>query len=155
MTTPLYPWLFVEACERVARLDCTHQTPTGSPNDCSINNATQTQPPENSFLYFSDAAWNSASYAGGWGWICSDSAGATLLQISISCATVASALVAKALALKAAIVAAKSLNIKDLICCSDSKGLINLITRNTFVIALQGILHDISALSNSFSSIVF
>ncbi|XP_048593232.1 rac-like GTP-binding protein ARAC1 [Brassica napus] len=63
--------------------------------------------------------------------------------------------VGASLALKAGIKAAISLNIKDLVCHSDSKGLINLITGNTSVIALQGILHDISVLSNSLSSISF
>lgn len=59
------------------------------------------------------------------------------------------------LALKAAMEAAVSSGAKDLICCSDSKSLINLITINTYVIALQGILHDIGVLSRSFSSISF
>ncbi|KAL0691791.1 hypothetical protein Bca4012_091470 [Brassica carinata] len=89
------------------------------------------------------------------GWFGPDSTGATLLQGSTACPFVALALVAEALALKGAIKAAISLNIKDLICCSDSKGLINLITGNTSVIALQEIIHDISVLSSSLSSISF
>ncbi|CDY09754.1 BnaC07g33070D [Brassica napus] len=101
--------------------------PSISPRDCSAS-VPQTQQPETSACCFSDATWNSASCAGGMGWICSDSAGATLLQGSSSCSIVASAIVAEALALKAAIKAAISHNIKDLICFSDSKGLINLIT---------------------------
>uniref|UniRef100_A0A0D3BZD3 RNase H type-1 domain-containing protein n=1 Tax=Brassica oleracea var. oleracea TaxID=109376 RepID=A0A0D3BZD3_BRAOL len=125
-----------------------------SRKDCSAS-VPQSQPRENEFLCFSDAAWNSATSAGGLGWTCSNSAGATLLQGSSPCPIVASALVAEALALKAVIKAAISLNIKDLVCHSDSKGLINLITGNTSVIALQGILHDISVLSNSMSSISF
>ena len=123
-----------------------------SRKDCSAS-VPQAQPRENEFLCFSDAAWNSATSAGGLGWTCSNSAGATLLQRSSPCPIVASALVAEALALKAGIKAAISLNIKDLVCHSDSKGLINLITGNTSVIALQEILHDISMLSNSMSSI--
>ncbi|KAF3488490.1 hypothetical protein F2Q69_00056706 [Brassica cretica] len=100
--------------------------PSISPRDCSAS-VPQTQQPETAACCFSDATWNSASCAGGIGWICSDSASATLLQGSSSCSIVASAIVAEALALKAAIKAAISHNIKDLICFSDSKGLINLI----------------------------
>ena len=83
------------------------------------------------------------------------SAGDTRSQGAVACPFVASALVAEALALKEAIKAAISLNIKDLICFSDSRGLINMITASSSVIALQGILHDISVLSLSFSSICF
>ena len=116
---------------------------------------TQTQSHENVFLCFSDASWNSSSCARGMGRICSYSAGTTFLQGSTSRTIVASTLVAEALALKAAMQADISLNIKDLICFSNSKGLINLITKNTYVIAPQGILHNISMLSKSLSSIFF
>ena len=125
-----------------------------SSKDCS-GSVPQIQQPESAVRCFTDAAWNGASGAGGMGWFCPDTAGSTILQGSASCPFVASAIVAEALALKAAIKAAISHNIKDLICFSDSKGLINLITGNTSVIALQGILHDISVLSSSLSSISF
>lgn len=89
------------------------------------------------------------------GWVFSDIAGATLLQGSTARPFVASAMLAEALALKETIKKAISLNIKDLVCYSDSKGLINLITANSSVIALQGVFHDISVLSLSFSFIGF
>ena len=89
------------------------------------------------------------------GWTISDSDGATLLQGSLPLAFAASPLVAEAVALKETLKAAKSNNLSHLICFSDSKGLIKLITGNSSVIALQGILHDIGVLSNSFSSIMF
>lgn len=127
---------------------------SASTKDYSVRVA-QTQTRENAILCYSDAASNRVSCAGGMRWICSDSAGTTLLQGSTSCSIVASPLVAEALVLKAAIKAAISLNINDLICFSDSKGLINLITWNISVVALQGILHDISVLRSSLSSISF
>lgn len=88
----------------------------------------QHQYPAISALCDTDAAWDSTSCAGGLGWNISDSAGATLLQGSKSAPFMASPLVAEGLALKEAIKAAISQNITDLICFSDSKGLINLIT---------------------------
>lgn len=125
-----------------------------STKDCSAT-VPQTQLRDNVTVVYSDAAWNSTTCAGGLGWSCSNSAGVILLQGSSSCPVVDSVLVAEALALKAAIKAAVSLNITDLVCFSDSKGLINLITGNTSVIALQGILHDVSVLSKSLLSILF
>ncbi|XP_018479280.1 uncharacterized protein LOC108850210 [Raphanus sativus] len=68
---------------------------------------------------------------------------------------VASVLIAEALALKAAMKAAIDLNIKDLICFSDSKSFISLITGNKSVIALQRILHDICVLNLFLNSIFF
>lgn len=62
---------------------------------------------------------------------------------------------AEALALKAALEEAVTSGIQDLICFSDSKSLISLITGNKPVIALKGILHDIGVLSDSVQSISF
>nr|VDD55568.1 unnamed protein product [Brassica oleracea] len=72
-----------------------------------------------------------------------------LVQGSNSAEVVPSVIMAEALALKAAMEAAISHDIKDLICFSDSKSLISLITRNKSVVALQGILHDLGVLSLS------
>lgn len=57
--------------------------------------------------------------------------------------------------MKACLSQAASAGLKDVICISDSKGLIDLIIRNKSVIALRRILHDISVLSHSFNSISF
>uniref|UniRef100_A0A0D3DWH4 RNase H type-1 domain-containing protein n=1 Tax=Brassica oleracea var. oleracea TaxID=109376 RepID=A0A0D3DWH4_BRAOL len=78
-----------------------------------------------------------------------------LVQGSTSAAVVASVIMAEALALKAAMEAAISHDVKDLVCFSDSKSLISLITGNKSVVALQGILHDLGVLSLSLSSISF
>lgn len=104
---------------------------------------------------FSDAAWNKTSGAGGIGWLCTAPDGTMLFKGTTAREVVASALTAEALALKAAITDAVERQTKDLICYSDSKSLINLITGNKSVIPLQGILHDIDVLSRSLSSISF
>uniref|UniRef100_A0A0D3E644 RNase H type-1 domain-containing protein n=1 Tax=Brassica oleracea var. oleracea TaxID=109376 RepID=A0A0D3E644_BRAOL len=68
---------------------------------------------------------------------------------------VASALKAETLALKTSIEEAVKLDIKDLACLSDSKGLIALLNGGSSVISLQGILHNIGVLSDSLDSISF
>ena len=106
-------------------------------------------------LCYSDAAWNSSSCEGGLGWICLAPNGGTSFTGSAPRQFVASALVAEALALKTAIEEAVTSGIQDMICFSDSKCLISLITGNKSVIALKGILHDIRVLSSSLNSISF
>lgn len=69
--------------------------------------------------------------------------------------SVSSALVAEALALKAAVSSAASCGIDSLEVFSDSKGLINLINTKKNNVWIQGILFDIHSLSNSFSNISF
>lgn len=130
--------------------------PSTSSKDCPIKKApTQSQIMKNAFSCYSDAAWNSNSYAGGLGWICFKPDGTKLFQGSSAHHVIASVLVAEALSLKAAINAAIAHGAKDLVCFSDSKILISLITGNMSVISLQGILHDIGVLSRSPSSISF
>ncbi|KAF3608552.1 hypothetical protein DY000_02046182 [Brassica cretica] len=130
--------------------------PSTSSKDCPIKKApTQSQIMENAFSCYSDAAWNSNSCAGGLGWICFKPDGTKLFQGSSAHQVIASVLVAEALSLKAAINAAIAHGAKDLVCFSDSKILISLITGNMSVISLQGILHDIGVLSRSPSSISF
>lgn len=66
-----------------------------SPKDYSAIGS-QTQVEGNSYIYFSDAAWNSVSCAGGLGWTCSDPDGSKLFQGSAS-EVIASVLVAEAM----------------------------------------------------------
>ncbi|KAL0857263.1 hypothetical protein Bca101_062417 [Brassica carinata] len=104
-----------------------------SPKDCQRKEASKTtttslQANNDIVSCFSDAAWNSSTSAGGMGSICLQPDGSTLVQGSSSSEVVTSVLMAEALALKAAMEAAISLEVKDLICFSDSKSLVSLIT---------------------------
>lgn len=135
-------------------------TPSDSPKDCQRIEARDQlsatpQLNNNIFSCYSDAAWNSSTCAAGLGWICLKPDGSTLLQGSTSSEVVASVLMAEALALKAAMEATIAHEVKDLVCFSDSKSLITLITGNKSVVALRGILHDICVLSLSLNSISF
>lgn len=128
--------------------------PTGSRSDSSKDCPHPLEAPirhtENSnidtiFCYV-DAAWNSVSSAGGFGWVCYNHAGHALRQGSSSRRYVASALVAEALALRTALFVAVQAGVKDLVCFSNSRSLVALLRRKTLVNELQGILHDISLL---------
>lgn len=117
-----------------------NKTNSDSPKDCQRKEACKTTPamPQTNidiFSCYSDAAWNSSTCAGGMGWICLQPDGTTLVQGSSSSEVVASVIMAEALALKAAMEAAISHEAKDLICFSDSKNLISLITGNKYMIA--------------------
>ncbi|XP_056850658.1 uncharacterized protein LOC108824595 [Raphanus sativus] len=125
-----------------------------SPKDCHPSNSLP-QVPAHCHLMCSDAAWNGSSFQGGLAWICKDAANTVTFQGTESRRYVSSALTAEALALKAGLSKAISSNIKDVICCSDSKVLIDAITGNKNVTVIRGILHDLGVLSNSFSSISF
>lgn len=129
---------------------------SASPKDCP-NKKThgQTMVKDNSVACYSDAAWNSVTCAGGLGWTCSKPNGSLLFQGSASQEIVASTLMAEVLALKTTIEDAIAHGVKDLMCLSDFKNMIILITRNSSVISLQVILHDIGVLSRSLSSISF
>ena len=113
------------------------------------------QVPEVASILYSDAAWNASSLAGGLGWICTNSAGSYRFQGTETKRYIASALAAEALALLAGLSKAAFSGIKDVICLSDSKSLIDIITGNKAVVAIRGILHDIGVLSASFNSISF
>ena len=106
-------------------------------------------------MLFSDAAWNASSLAGGLGWVCTDSKGTCCFEGNDNRRYIASALAAEALALRAGLSQAVSTGIKEVVCFSDSKCLIDLITGHKSVVALRGILHDIGVLSASFTSISF
>lgn len=125
-----------------------------SPKDCHTMNALP-KVPANVSLLCTDAAWNGQSCAGGLGWICTDAAGTTVIQGTESRRFIASALAGEALAMKAGLSKAISAGCKDLICCSDSKSLIDAITGRKSVTAIRGILHDLGVLSSSFNSISF
>lgn len=125
---------------------------SASPKDCP-NKKThgQTMVKDNSVACYSDAAWNSVTCAGGLDWTCSKPNGSLLFQGSASQEIVASALMAEVLALKTAI----AHGVKDLMCLSNFKNMIILITRNSSVISLQVILYDFGVLNRSLSSISF
>lgn len=127
---------------------------SASPKDLPLLNSLP-QVPVNAHILCTDAAWNVATSAGGLGWVCNDAEGNATFQGTDHHRYVASALVAEALAMRAGLCMAISTNIKDIICCSDSKSLIDAITGNKNVIAIRGILHDLGVLSSSFSSISF
>lgn len=132
------------------------KTSSASSKDLPIKTSqAQMQVMETAFSCYSDAAWNSKTCAGGLGWICYKPDGTMMFKGATAQPVIASALVAEALALKAAFEAAISYGVKDLVCFSDNKSLINLITGNTSVISLHGILHDIGVLRQSVSSICF
>ncbi|KAL0740038.1 hypothetical protein Bca4012_081551 [Brassica carinata] len=113
------------------------------------------QVPVNALLCFSDAAWNGSSCDGGLGWLAKDAEGTIRFQGTSARRHVASALMAEAMALKSGLSMAVSQGYKDIICCSDSQCLVGLLTGKSSVIALKGILHDISMLSRSLNSISF
>lgn len=127
---------------------------SASSKDCHTSNPLS-QVPTNLHIVYSDAAWNSSTGAGGLSWIGTDAVGSHRFQGTDTRRYIASALVAEALALKAGLSQAVSSGIKDVICVSDSKCVIDLITGNKTVVALRGMLHDISVLSQSLSSISF
>ncbi|XP_022553759.1 uncharacterized protein LOC111203903 [Brassica napus] len=100
-------------------------------------------------------AWDASSKKCGMGWTFKDKAGLLLAQGSDARGYVKSVLMAEALALKTAISAAIHLGFLNLRCLSDSSSLISLLTTDSSVTELQGILHDIRVLSSSLLSISF
>ncbi|KAL0692939.1 hypothetical protein Bca4012_060119 [Brassica carinata] len=125
-----------------------------SSKDCQVS-ILPSQIPVNVSIVYSDAAWISSTCAGGLSWICTDSGGTYRFQGTDTRYFIASALAAEALTLKADLSQDVSSGIKDVICVSDSKFLIDLIAGNKSMVALRGILHDISVLSSYFTSISF
>ncbi|CAG7862155.1 unnamed protein product, partial [Brassica rapa] len=98
---------------------------------------------------------NSVSLKDCMGWVSTKAGGSVLFKGTVTRRNVASALVAEAMALKTALLEAVSHGLTDIICFSDSKCLIDLITRKKTVVALQGLLHDLGVLSDSCNSISF
>nr|VDD57687.1 unnamed protein product [Brassica oleracea] len=81
--------------------------------------------------------------------------GDSCFQGSSSRRYVASALVAEAMALKSGLDMAVTKGYKDVVCLSDSRCLVGLLTDKSSVIALKGLFHDICVLSYSLNSISF
>lgn len=114
-------------------------------------------PADNSFTWssFSDAAWDQATGNCGLGWQLRDSENSITECSSSYRRFVPSALVAEALAVKAAVTAAVSSHVCCLSVNSDSKNLILLLKTQGQDVALRGVLHDIHVLSRSLASISF
>lgn len=128
-----------------------------SSKDCHSSNKAQQIPQVNhgSLLLYTDAAWNSSNCDSGLGWVATDHQGARLFQGSSSRQFVVSALVAEALAMKSGLTMAASKGYKDVVCLSDSRCLVGLLTDKASVFILKGLIHDICVLSSSFTSISF
>ncbi|KFK29632.1 hypothetical protein AALP_AA7G159000 [Arabis alpina] len=77
-----------------------------------------------------------------------------LHHASVTCKLVSCSLIAEDLALKAALIAAIISGFRCLICSSDPVSLVTLLT-NGVVNELKSLLHDISCLSEDFTSILF
>ncbi|KAG2315050.1 hypothetical protein Bca52824_018172 [Brassica carinata] len=114
-------------------------------------------PVTNSYTWssFSDAAWDSSTGNCGLGGYLHDATNACTETFSSHRRYVPSALVAEALAVKAAITAAATSHVSSLNVFSDSKALILLLNSQDQDVALKGILHDIRILALSFTSISF
>lgn len=82
-------------------------------------------------------------------------AGATLFSGSSARRVVPSVLVAEALALKEGLTKAVACGIKDVICFSDSRHLIDILTGNKSMIELKELLYDLGVLSRSLHSVSF
>lgn len=130
--------------------------PLNSPNLRASPSSPRLENTNPSTLFcFTDGAWDAGSKKGGMGWLFKDKDGTIVAQGTDMKRYVSSALMAEALALKSALLAATSLGFLDLRCLSDSSSLISLLTTDSSVTELQGILHDIRVLSSSFLSISF
>lgn len=104
---------------------------------------------------FSDAAWDLTTGNSGLGWQLRDSTNSMVESSSSHRRCVSSALVAEALAVKAAITAAVSHHVSSLTVNSDSKNLILLLKTQGQDVVLRGLLHDIHVLASSLASISF
>lgn len=109
----------------------------------------------NTWSLYSDAAWDSKTGRCGMGWHFRDYTDAPAGNFSSYRRSVPSALVAEALALKAAVQSAVTRGVDSLRVFSDSKSLITLLSTKKNHVWIQGILFDIHSLSVSFSSISF
>ncbi|KAG7585605.1 Ribonuclease H domain [Arabidopsis thaliana x Arabidopsis arenosa] len=104
---------------------------------------------------FSDASWLAKSQVCGLGWIFRNPQNVVIHQGSSSRPFVASALVAEALALKAAITSALALGVSRLACYSDCQDLVCLLDADGQANELDGILEDIRELCSVFLSCSF
>lgn len=104
---------------------------------------------------FVDASWQATTHIGGMGWIFKDTESGRPVTNTTNRSHVASALMAEALAVKAAISDAALRNFMSMSVCSDSKVLMDCINSRSRCLEVQSVLNDISALSASFESISF
>ena len=117
---------------------------------CNIPNA-------NAFTWslYSDAAWDVSTGNCGLGWQLRDPMNAASESSSSHRRSVPSALVAEALAVKAALTAALSSHVRRLHVYYDCKVLIMLLKSQDQNVVLKGLLHDIRILAQSFESILY
>ncbi|KAG7588642.1 Ribonuclease H domain [Arabidopsis suecica] len=104
---------------------------------------------------FSDASWLAKSQVCGLGWIFRNPQNVVIHQGSSSRPFVAPALVAEALALKAAITSALALGVSRMACYSDCQDLVCLLDADGQANELDGILEDIRELCSVFLSCSF
>ncbi|CAH2035809.1 unnamed protein product [Thlaspi arvense] len=171
-STPLYPWVFWnlwtcrnqllfegkdytskevadKACSDAKAWHVAQEALTQQKREVKLTKPCPSTISPASLTCFVDAAWDNSTGCSGLGWVLKDNSNTTLFQNSRIQRFVSSALVAEALALKAALQDAASSGIKELNCHSDSKNLISLINGNGNSVDLQGILHDIRVESSS------
>ena len=108
-----------------------------------------------SWSSYSDAAWDSSTGNCGIGWLLRDADNSIAESSSSHRRYVPSALVAEALAVKAAISAAISSHVSSIRVYSDSKNLISLLKTQGQDVVLKGVLHDIGVMARSFTSTSF
>lgn len=178
-STPLYPWVlwglwtnrnkllfedksFSEECSVLkaiqdARAWKAAQTYVEKPSLPHYVVTYGSLPTANSYTWssFSDAAWDSSTGNCGMGWQLRDSLDVCAETSSSHRRFVPSALMAEALAVKAALTAAISSHVSSLRVYSDSKSLILLLKSQGQDVSLKGVLHDIKILARSFESISF
>lgn len=108
---------------------------------------------DEAFTCFSDASWLKSSYRCGMGWSIKDPMTGLIRNGSSSRPYVSSALMAEALALKAAITAALALGAPRLACFSDCQELVVLLKTEGHALEIDGIIDDIRSLLFSFLSV--
>lgn len=178
-TTPLYPWILWILWTNRNKLLFDHrefseentilkalqdsrawkaaQTVVSKPSLPRIVVPLVTSQATNSYTWssFSDAAWDPTSGNCGLGWQLRDATNFITENSTSHRRSVPSALVAEALAVKAALLAAVSSHVRSLIMFSDSKNLISLLNSQGQSVVLQGVLHDIRTLASTLDSISF
>ncbi|KAG2260878.1 hypothetical protein Bca52824_080172 [Brassica carinata] len=107
-------------------------------------------PPE-TFYCNIDAAWKSEHSAAGLAWIFTDSTSSEIARASSCQDRVSSPCMAKALAIREALLHAASLNLSHICLRTDSQVLIRAINRRSSTMELFGLLSDIDSLIFSFS----
>lgn len=109
----------------------------------------------NTWTIHTDAAWDGASGSCGLGWHLRDPVGDAQLNFSSNRRFVPSALVAEALAVKAALSMAAARGIQHIKVFSDCKNLVSLINKKERDISVVNVLSDVTLLVCSFSSVSF